>query len=65
MINLLVVVDTHGYFTYGQAGYMGHLRDQTCCLFSNMTALPQGTQMMSDLGFVAGDNVITQLRRNQ
>ena len=51
-MNLLVVVDMDGYFTYVQGVFMGHLVDATVYRYCNIPALPAGLLMLADWVFL-------------
>ena len=53
-MNLLVVVDMDGYFTYMEGAFRGYLVDATVYRSCNIPALPAGLLMLADSGFPAG-----------
>ena len=64
-INWLVVLDAHGYITFSQTGFMGHLTDSACFDYAFVPQILVGTHIIADLGFASNPNILVPLRRCQ
>ena len=64
-INWLLIVDAHGYVTFSQTGFRGHLTDSTCYDYAMVPPTPPGTYLMADLGFARNNNVMVPARNRQ
>ena len=61
-MNWLVVVDANGCFTFGKAGFRGHLIDAAVFDYANMPALPPGLRLLADKGFAHLNPLLLPLR---
>jgi hypothetical protein len=66
-MNLLIIVDLDGYFTFVQGGFKGHLTDASVYHYCQgaIPRLPAGLHMLADSGFPAGGDLIVPARARQ
>ena len=68
-LNWQVIIDSHGYFTYGQAGFLGHLTDSGSFAMmpqighNSPLSLPRNAYLMADSGYPMGYPLLVPFSR--